>query len=162
MIAAMAMAAGAAFADTEIVSANIVGYMNKETEQDAQTHYVPTFINIAQQDGIKLSDLSVSGYGEDGLDLGGCWGDVSITMLRKSGANLKTEGGMPVSYYWYDEAGEYEAGWYDDLENPLKDSESELGNADEIEFAAGQALVVYVAMDYVGCTIDFPALQLDK
>ena len=132
----------------------VVGYLNNEMEQDGRTPKVPTFVNITQQDGIKLSDLSVSGYGEDGLDLGGCWGDVRIDMLKKDSSNQKTESGMKVSYYWYDEDGEYEAGWYDGDENPLKNDESELGNADEIIFDIGQGLSVVCAGDYVGCTIN--------
>ena len=111
---------------------------------------MPTFVNIVDQDGIRLSDLKVSGYAE----LDGCWGNVSIAMLRKSGANLKTENGMYVTYYWYDEDGEYEPGWYDYQENPLKDGESELGNADEIVFDVGQGLCVFADQDYIGCTID--------
>ena len=124
--------------------------MNSELEQDGQQAKVPTFVNIVDQDGIKLSDLKVSGYAE----LDGCWGNVSIAMLRKSGANLKTDSGMPVSYYWYDEEGEYEAGWYDIGENPLKNGASELGNADEIVFDVGQGICVFADQDYIGCTID--------
>ena len=79
-------------------------------------------------------------------------------MLTKSGANQKTGSNLPISYYWFDEEGEYEAGWYDQDENPLKADESELGNADEITLAAGEGLVVVVDLDYIGCTINFPAL----
>ena len=79
-------------------------------------------------------------------------------MLTKMGANQKTASNMPISYYWFDEDGEYEAGWYDQDENPLKDDASPLGNADEITFAAGEGFVVFVGTDYVGCTINFPAL----
>ena len=106
---------------------------------------------------IPLSDITVSGYGEDGLDLGGCWGGVSIRMLTKMGANQKVES-MEKSYLWFDEDGEYEAGWYDPDETPLKNDESPLGNANEITFAAGEGFVVFVDAEYVGCTINFPAL----
>ena len=106
---------------------------------------------------IALSDITVSGYGEDGLDLGGCWGNISIRMLTKTGANQKV-GTMEKSYLWFDEEGEYEAGWYDPGETPLKNDESELGNANEITFAAGEGFVVFVDLDYIGCTINFPAL----
>ena len=110
---------------------------------------------------VNLSDLTVSGYGEDGLDLGGCWGNVSIAMIGQNGV-CKKNGSMLIRYYWFDEDGEYEAGWYDNDENPLKDDESVLGNADDIEFAAGQGLVVYCDSDYVGCTVNFPAVNLGE
>ena len=114
---------------------------------------VPTFLNIAQQDGIKLSDISVKGYGEDGLDLGGCWGNISIAMIGQNGA-CKKVGDLRVEYFWFDEEGYYEPGWYDFGETPLKDGQSTLGNADEIIFDVGQGFVVYCDSDYIGCTFD--------
>ena len=92
---------------------------------------------------VYLSDITVSG--DPIVDNEGCWGDVSIAML----------------YFWYEEDGEYEAGWYDYAENPLKDDESPLGNADEIYFESGEAIWVNVKSGYGDCTLNFPAISVD-
>ena len=165
MFAAAALAAGFAMAD--VSSANIVGYLNGDLTQGGRNAKTAAFVSVNKGTSIKLSELKVTGYGEDGLDAGGCWGNVSIRMLKNDGSNQKTKSDMPVSYYWFDEvdpdSGEiyYAAGWYDFGETPLKDDESELGNADEIVFAAGEGLVVFCDLDYVGCTVNFPALKLN-
>ena len=39
------------------------------------------------------------GDGEDELDLGGCWGEVSIAMIGSNGA-CKMEGDTRVEYRW--------------------------------------------------------------
>ena len=112
---------------------------------------------------VALADITVSGdpIGEND----GCWGDVSIAMLTGTGANQKVDIGggskMNRTYYWYEEDGEYEAGWYDEGENPLKDDESVLGNADEIFFASGVGLWINVRSGYAGCTLNFPAISID-
>ncbi|MBR1960306.1 MAG: hypothetical protein IKA34_07040, partial [Bacteroidales bacterium] len=68
---------------------------------------------------------------------------------------------MNRTYYWYEAAGEYEAGWYDQGEDPLKDDESVLGNADEISFDTAQGIWVNVDSEYAGCTLNFPAVSID-
>ena len=128
-----------------------VGYLNSELSTDGQNQKVPTFVSITEGDGIRLSDLKVTGY--DDIEGGCCWGNVSIAMIGKSGA-CKKQGSMRVEYFWFDEEEAYEPGWYDIGENPLKDDESVLGNADEIIFDVGQGFVVYCDSDYIGCTID--------
>ena len=130
-----------------------VGYLNRDLDTIGQNMRVPSFVSISEDDGIKLSELKVTGYDENGLDLGGCWGEVSIARINGVGA-CKKIGDMRVEYFWYDEEGEYEPGWYDNNENPLKDNESILGNADEITFDVGEGFVVYCDSSYVGCTID--------
>ena len=142
-------AVGSAFA---VESSNIVGYLNGDLVQGGRNAKTPAFISVNNATSIKLSELRVVGYGEDGLDLGGCWGNVSIRMLNAVGANQRV-GTMAKSYLWFDEEGEYEAGWYDSDETPLKDDASPLGNADEITFAAGEAFTVFTDDDYVGCQI---------
>ena len=107
---------------------------------------------------VALADMSVSG--EPIEEAEGCWGDVSIAMLTGTGFNQKV-GGMVKTYYWFEEDGEYEAGWYDQAENPLKDDESTLGNADEIFFESGEAIWVNVKSGYAGCTLNFPAVSID-
>ena len=115
------------------------------------------FVTIGQ-DGVHLSDLTVSG---DAIESeGGCWGGVSIAMLTGGGYNQKV-GTMNRTYFWFEEEGEYEAGWYDDAENPLANDESPLGNADEIYFTSGQGIWVNVDSEYAGCTINFPAIPLN-
>ncbi len=104
-----------------------------------------------------LSDITVSG--EPIEEEEGCWGGVSIAMLTGGGFNQYV-GAMVKSYYWYEEDGEYEAGWYDVAENPLKNDASVLGNADEIFFESGEAIWVNVQSAYAGCTINFPAISL--
>ena len=112
---------------------------------------------------VYLSDITVSG--EPIGDNDGCWGDVSIAMLTGLGYNQKVDIGggstMNRTYYWYEEDGEYEAGWYDNDENPLKDDESVLGNADEIYFESGDGIWVNVGSSYAGCTLNFPAISVD-
>ena len=110
---------------------------------------------------VYLNEISVTGYLEDGLDMGGCWGEVWIDMLKTNGDNIKVEG-MVKSYYWYDEEGEYEAGWYDYDENPLKDDQSILGNADEIAFEMGDGICVNTRNGYNGCFLEFPKMELAK
>ena len=107
---------------------------------------------------VYLSDITVSG--DPIVDNEGCWGDVSIAMLTGSGFNQKV-GNMVKTYFWYEEDGEYEAGWYDYAENPLKDDESPLGNADEIYFESGEAIWVNVKSGYGDCTLNFPAISVD-
>ena len=111
---------------------------------------------------VYLSDITVTG---DIIDDDGCWGDVSIAMLTGSGFNQKVDIGggsmMSRTYYWYEEDGEYEAGWYDVAENPLKDDASPLGNANEIYFESGDAIWVNVKSGYAGCTLNFPAVSLN-
>lgn len=109
---------------------------------------------------ITLAELTVEGYGEDGLDLGGCWGNVWIDILEKNGAVKRNADNKEMQYFWYDEDGEYEAGWYDGNENPMKDDESPLGNADEIAFAVGEGICVNADVDYVGCVMNFPVLKI--
>ena len=112
---------------------------------------------------VYLSDITVSG--DPIVDEEGCWGDVSIAMLTGTGFNQKVDIGggskMNRTYFWHEEDGEYEAGWYDYAENPLKDDESPLGNADEIYFESGEAIWVNVNSTYAGCTLNFPAVSID-
>lgn len=115
------------------------------------------FVTIGTN-GVYLSDLKVTG---DPIETaGGCWGDVYIAMLTGGGYNQYV-GDMVKSYYWFEEDGEYEAGWYDEGEYPLKDNESVLGNASEIYFESGEGIWVNVKSGYAGCTINFPAVSID-
>ena len=107
---------------------------------------------------VYLSDITVTGKPIE--DEEGCWGNVSIAMLTGTGFNQYV-GTMIKTYYWFEEDGEYEAGWYDYAENPLKDDESPLGNADEIFFESGEGIWVNVGSAYAGCTLNFPAISLD-
>ena len=131
-----------------------MGYQNADLVANGQMKASP-FVTIGST-GVYLSDLKVSG--EPIGEAGGCWGDVSIAMLTGAGFNQKVAvsgGTMNRTYYWYEEDGEYEAGWYDDNEDPLKDDASPLGNADEILFDQGEALWINVGASYAGCTIDY-------
>ena len=106
---------------------------------------------------VYLADITVTGDPIEGE--GGCWGGVSIAMLTGGGFNQYV-GDMIKTYYWYEEDGSYEAGWYDDSEHPLKDDASPLGNADEISFGSAQGIWVNVQSEYAGCTLNFPAVSL--
>ena len=97
----------------------VVGYQKANLVANGQMKAAP-FVTIGE-DGVYLSDLKVTG---DPIESeGGCWGGVSIAMLTGSGANQKVDIGggvmMNRTYYWYEAAGEYEAGWYDQGEDPL-------------------------------------------
>ena len=137
------------------LTSGVVGYQKADLVANGQMKASP-FVTIGTT-GVYLSDLEVTGepIGEEG----GCWGDVSIAMLTGSGANQKVDigGGVKMNrtYYWYEEDGEYEAGWYDVAENPLKDDESALGNANEILFEQGEGIWVNVNSSYAGCSIDY-------
>ena len=144
-----------------------VGYHNNTLANDGQQFKsTACFFTIGAKDAddddcVRLSDLKVTGYLEDGLDMGGCWGDVWIDMLHTNGDNLYVDD-MVKSYLWYDEAGEYEAGWYDESEIPLKNNESVLGNADEIPFEMGEGICVNSRNGYDGCFLEFPKMELGK
>ena len=138
-----------------------MGYQKADLVANGQMKASP-FVTIGIT-GVYLSDLKVTG--EPIEEAEGCWGDVSIAMLNPGGFNQKVDIGggnkMNRTYYWYEEDGEYEAGWYDYAENPLKDDASPLGNADEIFFESGVGIWVNVNSAYAGCTINFPAISID-
>ena len=133
-----------------------MGYQNADLVVNGQMKASP-FVTIGST-GVYLSDLKVTG---DPIEtIGGCWGDVSIAMLTGTGFNQYV-GDMVKTYYWFEEDGEYEAGWYDEGEYALKDDESVLGNADEIFFESGDGIWINVKSGYAGCTLNFPAISLD-
>ena len=138
---------------------NAVGYNNSEFADDGQQFKAASFITIGKKDAegnncVRLSDLKVTGYMDT---MGGCWNGVYITMLKKDGANQKIDIGggtmMDVTYFWNEEEGGMEPGWYDGDGNPLKDDSSPLGNADEITFANGEGIGITCDLDYIGCKL---------
>ena len=138
---------------------NPVGYNNSEFTDDGQQFKAASFITIGEKDAegnncVRLSDLNVTGYMDT---MGGCWNGVYITMLKKDGANLKindpTYGEMDVTYFWNEEEGGMEPGWYDSFGNMMKDDASPLGNADEITFANGEGIGITCDLDYIGCKL---------
>ena len=138
---------------------NAVGYSGKAFETDGMGFATPSFATIGKVDVIgnkcfKLSDLTCEGYMDT---MGGCWNGIYITVLEKDGANKKIDIGggtmMDVTYYWNEEDGGMEPGWYDGDGAPLKDDASPLGNADEITFASGEGFAINCDLDYVGCTL---------
>ena len=144
-----------------LAASDVVGYQKTDLVANGQMKAAP-FVTIGTN-GVFLSDLVVTGDPISSNE--GCWGDVSIAMLTGSGFNQKVDIGggakMYRTYFWYEEDGEYEAGWYDESENALKDDESVLGNADEIYFESGEAIWVNVRSGYAGCTLNFPAVSID-
>ena len=164
MSIASAMLCGAALATGPLatpLTSGVVGYQNANLVANGQMKTSP-FVTIGTN-GVHLSDLKVTG--EPIVEAEGCWGDVSIAMLTGLGYNQKVDIGggetMNRTYYWYEEDGEYEAGWYDNDETALKNDASPLGNADEIFFESGMGIWVNVGASYAGCTINFPAVTLD-
>ncbi len=158
MFIASAMLCGAALATGPLatpLTSGVVGYQNANLVANGQMKASP-FVTIGTN-GVHLSDLAV--VGDPIVDAEGCWGDVSIAMLNPGGFNQKVDIGggvmMNRTYYWYEEDGEYEAGWYDVGENPLKNDESVLGNADEILFEQGEGIWVNVNSAYAGCAISY-------
>ena len=154
MFIASALLCGAALATLDPASTSltsgVVGYQKSDLVAGGQMKAAP-FVTIGE-DGVYLSDLKVSG---DAIESeGGCWGGVSIAMLTGAGFNQYV-GDMIKTYYWFEEEGEYEAGWYDESNNRLSNDASPLGNADEILFDQGQALWLNVQSEYAGCTVEY-------
>ena len=100
----------------------------------------------------------MTGYEED---IGVCYGSIWIDMLHTDGS-VPTVEGMPKSYLWVDDASSgFEAGWYDTDLTPLADNQSVLGNADEIEFKAGEGICINAKEGYDAYAIlKFPSLGL--
>ena len=160
MFIASALLCGAALATLDPASTSltsgVVGYQKSDLVAGGQMKAAP-FVTIGE-DGVYLSDLKVSG---DAIESeGGCWGGVSIAMLTGAGFNQYV-GDMIKTYYWFEEEGEYEAGWYDESNNRLANDASPLGNADEISFDSAQGIWVNVQSEYAGCTLNYPAVSID-
>ena len=70
---------------------------------------------------------------------------------------------MNVSYFWYDSMFKA-AGWYDTDGQALKDDDSPLGNADEIEIMIGEGISVTVddSLFTEGTYLKFPSLAGTK
>ena len=133
-----------------------MGYQKANLVANGQMQASP-FVTIGTN-GVFLSDLSVTG---DPIESeGGCWANVSIAMLTGTGFNQYV-GDMIKTYYWYEEDGVFEAGWYDESEHPLANNASPLGNADEISFGIAQGIWVNVDAEYAGCTLNFAGIAID-
>ena len=80
---------------SDVTSANIVGYMNKELPASGQA-VGPAFINVSGED-MDLVDISATGYDpyDYEKDEGGARGDVQLSTLTDGG-------GTAVTYKWYD------------------------------------------------------------
>ena len=133
----------------EVVQGQVDFYVNKDGQQIAGNPLCRT---------IKLRELTITGY-ED--DIGVCYGSIWIDMLHTDGS-VPTVEGMPKSYLWVDDASSgFEAGWYDTDLTPLADNQSVLGNADEIEFKAGEGICINAKEGYDAYAIlKFPSLGL--
>ena len=92
-------------------SANVVGYAQQTANATRNTMMAPTFLNVNDGTGCKLSDLSVTGYDapeyveEDDYYEGGCAGGDFILQF------LNNNGSVAARYYWIDD-GDNAAGWY--------------------------------------------------
>ena len=116
--------------------------------------------DAAGNECIRLSDIHCTGYMDS---MGGCWGGIYITVVKKNGANEKIKIGskdVELNYYWNDADGEYEAGWYGPDDQPMTDDQSAAGNADEITIGIGEGLNITCDGEYVGCQLEFPSLGL--
>ena len=148
MFAAAALAAGVAVAD--VTSANVVGYVNKDTDADNHAMVTPSFANLAKDAKFTLKDLSVTGYNKsewigDMYD-GGCFGGDFLLKV------LNNDGSIAAEYYWIDyKAGfdefvleeEMGPGWftYDDVEGAyVQLTDADLAAA---TFDQGQSFWVY-------------------
>ena len=80
---------------SDVTSANIVGYMNRDLEATALA-LGPSFVNVSGED-IDLVDISVTGYEPYNYekDEGGARGDVQM-------ATLTAGGNTATNYKWYD------------------------------------------------------------
>ena len=110
----MAMAAGAAFADTEIASANVVGYYNEEAPQAKFMLGAASLETIGG--GIKLS--SFTGLTPVAIDWEGdymAFQNLAPQLQIWNGSNY--DFAYYVSNAWFDngtEDGDYKEGWADD------------------------------------------------
>jgi len=127
--------------------------MGTEMGTDGQVLKAASFFTIGvkdidDDDCVRLSDLKVTDYGDDG-----CAGNVWIDILRKDGAIVETEG-MNTSYYWFTEDFDHPVeGWYDGDGCILADDESVLGNADEITFKLGEGICFNADTDFEGAKL---------
>ena len=110
----------------------------------------PTFLNVNEGTGCKLSDLSVTGYDapeyveEDDYYEGGCaGGDFILQFLNKNGS-------VAARYYWIDD-GDNAAGWYSTMGAGAID-----GGAASINVPAGKGAWVVGT----GKTLNIPAPAL--
>ena len=133
----------------EVVRGQVDFAVNKDGQQIAGNPLCRT---------IKLSELSVTGYE---ADMEVCYGAIWIDMLETNGS-VQDVDGMPKSYLWVDDLGsDFVPGWYDSDLTPLKDNQSVLGNADEIEFKPGEGICINARDGYDAYAIlKFPSLGL--
>ena len=125
----------------------------------------PFFLSCADDSGIKLSEISVTGYKTGNPDEPGLtYGDIHLHELDGAGrtATVKIDGETySKAYYWLDdtelpEDSEYPAGWYDEASIPL-DKDHPMGSADEIKFTPGQGLWFYGQYDTMTLHVPAPA-----
>lgn len=100
-----------AFADSSVVSSDIVGYQGNTANASRNTMMAPTFLSVGSTTGCTLADLTVTGYdpaelNEDDEYEGGCaLGDFIVNFLSNTGS-------ASASYYWVDD-GETGPAWCD-------------------------------------------------
>lgn len=135
---AAAALCGAAFAGEGIQSANIVGYANKDLRQGFKM--MTAMFSSINKEGIKLSDLTVTGYPEYKDYAGGTGAEVYIKVLDCNGACAKDKDGNDMAYYYYDEMMVNDVyktgkGWYN--RNATQKFDGEI-----VDFVAGEGLWV--------------------
>ena len=101
-----------------------------------------------------LSDFYVTGYEENEESCGEVWIDELDEVGRTKQVDDGEGGKINVRYVWWDKPTgpvwdpPKAAGWYDANENPLKDGESPLGNANEIVVQPGDGFWAYGTSDW--------------
>ena len=121
---------------SDVTSANIVGYMNRDLEATGLA-LGPSFVNVSGED-MDLVDISVTGYEpyDYEKDEGGAQGDVQLSTLLAGGDS-------DVTYKWYDYTKRAESpdedvvmyGWYKTVNRKYV-----LCAKDEVVLAPGEGL----------------------
>ena len=112
--------------------------------------------------GVRLADLKVTGYENDESQGYSCYGAVDIAVIENDGSNVYyTDGelaGVEVKYLWMDDTAMgvesmYPAGWYDPMGLALDGEQSPYGDANVIQFVAGEGIFFEVMPGFEQCKL---------
>ena len=101
MIASAALVSALAV-NADVTSANVVGFLNKDSNKSGHTMIAGTFANVSTAAKYTLADLSVTGYGEQWFDPDGeCW-EGGCQKNKFQLKVLNNDGSSAAVYHWLD------------------------------------------------------------